>query len=71
MVTDLPMRFFSLARLKAEGSPMHPDDLTWEHGEECAQCWARRQRQLEAYNNYWKNRIKSANRTAENGFQHL
>lgn len=40
---------FGLARLKVEGAPVHPDDMTWEHyGEECAACARRYQKQLEA-----------------------
>lgn len=44
---------FDLARVKREGSPCHPDDLTpnpnWT--EEQTRKWY--ERQLKAYNDYW------------------
>lgn len=46
---------FGLARIKREGTPVHPDDLTWECNlEVCSLCKERYNRQLKAYNNYWK-----------------
>lgn len=44
---------FGLARVKAEGTPCHPDDLRprpeWTE-QQCAEWYAR---QLKAYNDYW------------------
>lgn len=55
MTTDISMSGLDLARIKREGSPIHPDDVTWEHyGDECEICALRYKQQLEAYNTYWK-----------------
>ena len=45
---------FGLARLKIEGSPMHPDDLDWECDiEVCADCRRMYNKGLKAYNDYY------------------
>lgn len=45
---------FGMARIKKEGSPVHPEDLDWEHyPDECAECAAKWEKQLAAYNAYW------------------
>lgn len=41
---------FGMAHLRVEGKPLHPDEIEYEHGEECKICWAKYQRQLKAYN---------------------
>ena len=38
---------FGLARVQAEGSPVHPDDFDW-----VSQEWY--DRQLKAYNDFWE-----------------
>lgn len=46
------MTGFGLARIMAEGSPMHPDDITWEC--ECEKCQARFAAQAKAYFDWWR-----------------
>jgi hypothetical protein len=45
-----------LTRLRIEGAPLHPDDLDWEHypGEGCFDCEAKWNRQLAAYNEWYR-----------------
>lgn len=48
---------FGFARLKKEGSPVHPEDMDWEHppGSGCKKCEERYKKQLAAYKEYIKN----------------
>ena len=51
---------FGLARIKTEGSPVHPLDMDWECDvSTCKLCKKKWDIQLRAYNKYW--RIKDAN----------
>lgn len=60
---------FGLARVKAEGSPEHPDDWIWECDlTVCDACKARYDRQLKAYNDYWKEMNKNEQGDLFSGF---
>ena len=47
---------FGLARIKAEGTPAHPEDIYIHCG--CQKCEDRWQKQLKAYNDYWAKQDK-------------
>ena len=57
----LPLAFGHL-RARAEGAPMHPDDLEWEHpsGSGCPECQAHYDRQLKAYEEWEKKNARNA-----------
>lgn len=46
---------FGAARPHPEGAPLHPDEITFEHSiYSCEQCKASYDRQLRAFNEYYK-----------------
>lgn len=53
---------FGLARIKVEGAPRHPDEIDYEHGEECPTCSAKYKRQLDAYLK-WEQEYNANNKT--------